>query len=491
MGRGRIMSGLQAFGAGRLRRVPSVIVEQTIPEPPNPPKPPSGNEDTSNGGGVIPVIKEGVPPDISSGDKVVIVNPGGGGGAVGGGPLVATTEIFIGENGPKPPTRGGGLFEDGDPTGGGGFGGLRSLPASMPTRGIEIRNFPPPKTVVQAPSTKGISRGTIEFSGGFTNSTPTIRTVPEFSPGARVQDRNDYIKQNLLTYAVHASDMVGFTMSGTTYENNAQKYFGLLFDLFALDTEGRSKTIIRDASPQGLSADGFPVKARSLDNLEEGITQIGGSSGGNFFSQQFFRYDLTGNSGVTGLTTGDTVTNASLILTVDQHVVDRQSSPAYIGDTTSFIQGPAAVPERTFQAIKINATYDADYAHYLTGTSWGFTYGWDSFYGTSGLDVDTTKTTEFTISEPLKKGDKIKLNLTTIATDALANTKGIMRFAIRPKANAYGITGISSGSPTSNSGLGLHIFTIDRELDKPLLTLKFNPSNDSTKERLARLIRGK
>ena len=45
----------------------------------------------------------------------------------------------------------------------------------------------------------------------------------------------------------------------------------------------------------------------------------------------------------------------------------------------------------------------------------------------------------------------------TLAEDALAGASGIMRFAIRPKANSYGITGISSGSPTSNNGFRLYI----------------------------------
>ncbi len=66
------------------------------------------------------------------------------------------------------------------------------------------------------------------------------------------------------------------------------------------------------------------------------------------------------------------------------------------------MQGPAAVPEpRVFEAIKINATYDADFVWYLSGTSWGHTYGWDSFYGTKGSDVDTNKKVEFTIDKPL------------------------------------------------------------------------------------------
>lgn len=482
MGRGRLKSGLQAFGAGRLRRVPSLTIDQVIVDPPNPPKPPSGNEDVSNGGIIITPSKPGGPPDFTD-TGVETVGGGGGGKPVGGGPLIIGTMPFLGEKGPV-------RDEDDTLNQGGGPGRGRSLPASLPTRTPQTRNFPAPKTVVNNPAINAISVGKIEFSGGITNTSPTILTIPEFSPGARSQGLNDYIKENLLVYSIHASDMIGSTASGSTYQSNVTKYFTLLDDLFTLDADGRSRSISRDTSPKGLSAAGFPVRARTLDNFAEGDLQSGGS-GANFFSQQFFRYDLTGNGGVTGLIAGDTITKASLILSVDSHMVDRQSAPAYTGDTISFVQGPASVPERVFEAIKINATFDADFGWYLSGTSWGFTYGWDSFYGTSGSDVDTTKKVEFTISKPLKKGEKIKLDLTSLATDALANANGILRFAIRPKATQYGITGISGGSPASGSGIGLNIFGIDRQLDKPELFLSFNPSNSSTKERLARLIRGK
>ena len=126
---------------------------------------------------------------------------------------------------------------------------------------------------------------------------------------------------------------------------------------------------------------------------------------------------------------------------------------------------------------------------------WGHTYGWETFYGTTGGDVDLSTSSTFTVDKPLKHGDKIKFDVTDIAAKALSNSsfEGIMRFAIRPKANQYGVTGMSSGPPTtktSSSGLGLHFVGIDRTINKPQLILNFRPSNNSTKERLARLRRG-
>jgi len=484
MGRGRLKSGLQAFGAGRLRRIPSVTIEQIIVDPP----PPGGstNPDISQGGGII--TPSGGTIDIGPGGggapgATVIQVPTSKGHDIGNGGVV----IIInpgGDIGDVRPTR-----EDVFNSGGREF--QRTLPASLPTRSVEIRNFAAPKTVVDNP-TLTRTKGTIEFVGGITATSPLIRLNPEFDPGARNQGRNDYIKENLLAFTIHASDVIGVTSpSGLTYENNVLKYKELLFDLFSLTPDGKSQQPARDTTPLGLSLAGFPIRSRTLDNLAEGGLAHGtGTSGGNFFSQQFFRYDLTGNNGVTGMTTGDTITEASLFLTVDSHIVDRNSAPGYMGDTTSFVEGAASVPPRIFEAIKVNATYDADFGKYLSGNSWGATYGWSTFYGTSGTDVDSTKTSAFTIDKPLKKGDKIKIDMKTLAADALAGASGIMRFAIRPKANSYGITGISSGSPTSNNGFGLHIFSIDREMQRPEMSLKFKPSNLSTKERLARLIRG-
>ena len=230
MGSGRLKSGLQAFGAGRLRRIPSVTIEQIIVDPP----PPGGstNPDISQGGGIltpaggtIDIFGSGggapgatvvnVPPskghDIGNGGLIIIVSPGG-------------------DIGDVQPNR-----DDVVDAGGGLPGQPRSLPASLPTRSVEIRDFPAPKTVVDNPSLTR-TKGTIKFVGGITTTSPLIRLDPEFDPGARNQGRNDYIKENLLAFTIHASDVIGVTSpSGLTYENNALKYKELLFDLFSFN----------------------------------------------------------------------------------------------------------------------------------------------------------------------------------------------------------------------------------------------------------------
>ena len=88
----------------------------------------------------------------------------------------------------------------------------------------------------------------------------------------------------------------------------------------------------------------------------------------------------------------------------------------------------------------MNATYDADfgkYLRYIRGAS--HTDGIVSMEH-RGQMLTPQKTSAFTINKPLKKGEKIKIDMKTLAEDALAGASGVMRFAIRPKANSYGIT---------------------------------------------------
>ena len=70
-----------------------------------------------------------------------------------------------------------------------------------------------------------------------------------------------------------------------------------------------------------------------------------------------------------------------------------------------------------------------------------------------------------------------------MAQDALTNASGILRFAIRPIATQYGITGASMGG----SRMGLNMFEIDRSVKKPRLEVAFRPSSASSLSRLADL----
>ena len=111
-----------------------------------------------------------------------------------------------------------------------------------------------------------------------------------------------------------------------------------LRSIYSLSPDGKDKDPLISTTTTGLSAAGFTVSARTIANLAEG------ASGANIFSQQFFRFDLTKNNGATGMTSGDTLGHANLVLSIVNHMVDRSSAPAYTGDTTSFVQGPLSVP---------------------------------------------------------------------------------------------------------------------------------------------------
>ena len=113
----------------------------------------------------------------------------------------------------------------------------------------------------------------------------------------------------------------------------------------------------------------------------------------------------------------------------------------------------------------------------------GATYAWDSFYGTSGTDVDTSLTVGFTIDQPLSHNQELNIDIKELAQDAITNTSGILRFAIRPIATQYGITGASMGG----ARMGLNMFSIDRNVKKPRLEIAFRPSSASSISRLADL----
>ena len=467
MGRGRLKSGLQAFGAGRLRRIPSAFVEDIIDDGGGvDPTKPTGNEDISNGGPIISGPNKTI--DTTGGKPIIIINKPEGGGPCGCTPVIVGTEPNLGNGGPiRPPVRGD--VEDTVPREGG----------SIPRRSTTNKKLPNPLSVQQSPSTIVGSEGRVRFpADGITNTDPLIISEPPFDPGVLGGSVNDYIKNNMSVYTLHVNDFVGpGGSSGDVYKNGGRRFLQALRSIYSLSPDGKDKDPLISTTTTGLSAAGFTVSARTIANLAEG------ASGANIFSQQFFRFDLTKNNGATGMTSGDTLGHANLVLSIVNHMVDRSSAPAYTGDTTSFVQGPLSVPRLDCEIIKIAATYDADFGKYLNGTSWGATYAWDSFYGTSGADVDTSLTVGFTIDQPLSHNQELSFDIKELAQDALTNASGILRFAIRPIATQYGITGASMGG----SRMGLNMFEIDRSVKKPRLEVAFRPSSASSLSRLADL----
>ncbi len=482
MGRGRLKSGLQAFGEGRLRRVPSAFVEDILIDPgagltgdPGHPDSGSGGGGGDNSGNPTlggPIIGgPGVNIDVSPGDPVIIITEPEVENPVGTTPVITTTEPNLGDGGPiRPPVR--------DPINNGG-GALPAEGGSIPRRDTTNKNLSNPLSVQQTPSTTVGSEGRIRFpADGITNTDPTIITEPQFDPGVLGGSVNDYIKNNLSVYTLHINDFIGpGGASGANYVRGGRSFLRMLKSIYSLSPDGKDKDPLISTTTTGLSAAGFTVSARTIANLAEGV------SGANAFSQQFFRFDLTKNNGATGMTSGDTLGHANLVLSIKNHMVDRSSAPAYTGDTTSFVQGPLSTPRMDCEIIKIAATYDADFGRYLNGVSWGATYAWDSFYGTSGTDVDTSLSVGFTIDQPLSHNQELNIDIKELAQDAITNTSGILRFAIRPIATQYGITGASMGG----ARMGLNMFSIDRNVKKPRLEIAFRPSSASSLSRLADL----
>ena len=175
MGRGRLKSGLQAFGEGRLRRVPSAFVEDIIDDGGGvDPTKPGGNEDISTGGPIISGPNKTI--DTTGGKPIIIIEKPEGGEPCGCTPVIVGTEPNLGNGGPvRPPVR--------DPINNGG-GALPAEGGSIPRRDTTNKNLSNPLSVQQSPSTIVGSEGRVRFpADGITNTDPLIISEPPFDPG--------------------------------------------------------------------------------------------------------------------------------------------------------------------------------------------------------------------------------------------------------------------------------------------------------------------
>ena len=221
----------------------------------------------------------------------------------------------------------------------------------------------------------------------------------------------------------------------------------------------------------------------------------------NEVMQSFFFFDFS--SGDFKLESGDTVENATINLKIFSHFGERTISSGVMQGASSLF-GPLRINPRVFQVIRItkefdrtlcNGEVDNPEARFETGGNY-----FDSYYGTSGADVDENVVSEFTISEPMKKGQLLKIDITEHLQDAIDNRSGKLRFAIRPKMVSYGRNGSLSGSthnkdPDSGGfGVGNHYFEFERgvrEDEQPRISVRLRLKADSNGLRRARFQRTK
>jgi hypothetical protein len=234
--------------------------------------------------------------------------------------------------------------------------------------------------------------------------------------------------------------------------------------------------------------DGIQSDISELDSLKKRVsmsTAGSNQSKGSDFLQSFFLFDYTNK-----LQSGDFVRSAFLNLTISGHYGERTiTSPAFNG--CSSLIGPLRINPRKFEAVRVMKDFPISYANGDLEDSRFFydtNKGWSSYFGTGPDDVDRATNSVFTISEPMKHGFNLRINITNLLQDAIDNRSSILRFALRPVQSFYHRYVMPN---EVQNGVGNHWFEFERDTkNRPHITLDITPSKDSTGERLARLRRG-
>lgn len=225
-----------------------------------------------------------------------------------------------------------------------------------------------------------------------------------------------------------------------------------------------------------------------LDSLKKKIPVVTASSvqsKGSDFLQSFFLFDYSDK-----LQSGDFVRSAYLNLTISGHFGERTiTSTAFNG--CSSLLGKLRINPRKFEAVRVKKAFPVSYMNGTLADSrflYDGTNQWSSYFGTGPDDVDRATNSVFTISEPMKRGQTLRINITNLLQDAVDNHGSVLRFALRPVQSFYHRYIVPN---ESENGVGNHWFEFERDTEnRPHITLDITPSKDSTGERLARLRRG-
>ena len=234
--------------------------------------------------------------------------------------------------------------------------------------------------------------------------------------------------------------------------------------------------------------DSIQSDVSELDSLTKKITVATASSHqtkGSDFLQSFFLFDYSDK-----LQSGDFVRSAFLNLTISSHFGERTiTSPAFNG--CSSLLGNLRINPRKFEAVRIKKAFPISYVNGDLPDSRFFydtNKAWSTYFGTGPNDVDRATNSVFTISEPMKRGQTLRINITNLLQDAIDNHGSVLRFALRPVQSFYHRYIVPN---EIENGVGNHWFEFERDTEnRPHVTLDITPSKDSTGERLARLRRG-
>jgi hypothetical protein len=232
--------------------------------------------------------------------------------------------------------------------------------------------------------------------------------------------------------------------------------------------------------------------------------QLVGKNVHNTLHQSFMVFDYS--KGTQKLESTDTIVSATLRLKVKSHFGERSIPSHLFASQLTSLFGDLKCEPRIFQVARVKkeiATFNASSdktgsdkqnRNPLAPNTLRFdpsnTFSkWETPYGVGSKDVDITKASEFTISEPMKEGQFIDIDITDLLKDAIENRSQVLRLVIRPKSE-YPDTGlfhIGNDGYVAEGGFGQgnHWFEFfDEPGDRPQVIVKATLSPTSSRSRI-------
>ena len=224
----------------------------------------------------------------------------------------------------------------------------------------------------------------------------------------------------------------------------------------------------------------------------------------NQLHQSFFVFDYSskGSSGSslgalidTSLASGDRISSATLKLKIKSHFGERSLPSSRLNAQVTSLVGPLRCEPRKFEIVRVRKEIPYASTFGLNPTTRQFDprdkyKRWDTPSGIGSADIDNSLRSEFTISEPMKQGDVLDIDITDLLQDAVDNRGSILRAVLRPVSNYSEdgkgfILGNEGYVEEGGSGQGNHWFEFfDETGERPKVDATVELAVDSSDERV-------